>query len=173
MRIAFAPVLAVALCGCPPAGEETAVPDNDTDTEAVFPTEGHWSYDSEEVTENTCDLPSGGDGGGGFTLALTGNGIFELTSDDGYGTFPCTLDGEDFTCDPQIAWEEDLSQYGLDAILSAEATVEGTFTAPDQMTGSRSSEMSCVGDDCDQAWADMGAEPPCVKVVAFTASVDG
>jgi hypothetical protein len=158
------------LCGCPVGANDTATPD--PDTEAFVPTEGHWSYDSQETTVDTCDT-HGEPRAGGFVLTVTGAASFDLTTDEGYGTFTCALDGLVFLCDARRAWEEDFSDEGMDAVLYNLASAEGTFLASDRLEGTHTGQLGCDGADCDEAWAWMGVTPPCEVVVAFTMSADG
>lgn len=165
MRPRLASALAAALCGCPEKADDTAIPD------PFAPTEGHWSYDSQEVLEDSCGS-HGEPQGGGFTLTVTGEGRFELVTDEFYGTFPCTLEGMDFACDPRRAWEQDLSGEGLDAVVYNEASAEGTFQDRDSLEGTHTGHLGCEGADCEAAWAMMDVQPPCDVMVAFTMSAD-
>jgi hypothetical protein len=136
------------------------------------PTEGRWAYDEGEVVEDSCNLDDGswGEGDGGFALVNTDTGTFTIVPDDGGDPFVCTMSGYDFACEARLEDEEDLSAYGLDAVITVTITPDGTFLTASSMEGSQVGEAVCTGADCATAETIMGWEFPCILTVDFTAS---
>ncbi len=134
---------------------------------AVEPRSGVWDNSDYDPSVNDCDIPGDyGNGGGGFGLVNEGGGTFRVFPNDGTDLFDCFLDGADFDC-PDRATEEAPIDQGLDAILVGQATAEGTFSDPENATGSQTAIVDCEGADCAVVEAATGADFPCTFTVEF------
>lgn len=126
---------------------------------AIAPTEGDWSYQALEYTEDTC-------GAAGLTgtsiatlealvisLSLTDEG-FELVL-PGFDPVAVTQEGDDFSGVTSLDWEvtewEDAEGNTVESslALSMDMNMSGAFL--DENTGSFEAvlEGSCSGDDCE------------------------
>ena len=145
-------------------------------TTAIVPTEGDWSYQALEYTEDTC-------GAAGLTatsiatlealvisLNLTDEG-FELVL-PGFDPVAVTQEGNDFSGVTSLDWEvsswEDAEGNTVDSTLamSMEMTLDGTLS--DENTGTFEAVLdgSCSGDDCEAYMAVNGVqENPCTATL--------
>ena len=134
---------------------------------AVEPRTGVWDYSDYDPRVNDCDIPGNyGNGGGGFGLINEGGGTFRVFPNDDTDPFDCDLDGADFFC-PDRATEEAVVDPQFDALLVGQATAEGTFSDPENATGSQTATIDCQGGDCGLLEAATGAEFPCTFTVDF------
>jgi hypothetical protein len=134
---------------------------------AIEPRSGAWDYSDYNPSVNDCDIPGNyGNGGGGFGLLNEGGGTFRVLPNDGTADFDCFMDGADFDC-PDRATEEAEVDPGLDALLVGQATAEGTFSDPENATGSQTAIVDCQGADCAAVEAATGADFPCTFTVEF------
>ena len=151
-------------------GSDDDTDGNDDDGDggaAVEPRTGVWDYSEYDPVVNDCDIPNDyGNGGGGFGLINDGGGTFRVLPNDSTDPFDCNLDGADFDC-PDRATEEAVIDQGLDALLVGQATAEGTFSDPENATGSQTAVVDCEGADCAAIEAATGADFPCTFTVDF------
>ncbi len=148
-------------------GSDGADDGSDDGGAAIEPRSGAWDYSDYVPSVNDCDIPGDyGNGGGGFGLVNDGGGTFRVLPNDGTDPFDCNLDGADFDC-PDRATEEAVVDPGLDALLVGQATAEGTFSDPENATGSQTAIVDCEGADCAVVEAATGADFPCTFTVNF------
>jgi hypothetical protein len=148
-------------------GSDGADDGSDDGGTAVEPRTGAWDYSEYQPSVNDCDIPDDyGNGGGGFGLINDGGGTFRVLPNDSTDPFDCNLDGADFDC-PDRATEEAVIDPGLDALLVGQATAEGTFSDPENASGSQTAIVDCQGADCAAVEAATGADFPCTFTVNF------
>lgn len=142
-------------------------PGDDPGDDPVEPRSGAWEYSGYDARVNDCDIPDDyGDSDGGFGLVNEGGGSFRVFPNDGTDAFDCSLDGADFTC-PDRATESAVVDPQFDAVLVGQATAEGTFSDPENATGSQTAIIECEGSDCGLLEAATGAQFPCTFTVDF------
>jgi hypothetical protein len=129
------------------------------------PEEGTWLYTTDDVVQDTCGGEIDQDPGD-FELFVSDDGDLIIDPDDGTDPFQCTLSGRSFTCPERAGGEEEIE--GFDAELSYVAVAEGTFSSPDEATGSQTGTVDCTGADCDPLAALVNATFPCTVEETFT-----
>lgn len=160
MRWIIATTLLLAACG-----------------EDFAPIEGDWTRTLGDVTEDTCGINDDGDTDvdDTATLVLTNNedGTITAVAEDDDITWTCTLTEMDFDCGSQIMEERDFSEDpGLDAVLTSTASVTGSFSAEDAMSGQTHVEITCAGTECDTVAENADMDLPCSMTQAWTATAD-
>tara|TARA_B100000519_G_C14000911_1_gene323954 strand:+ start:115 stop:612 length:498 start_codon:yes stop_codon:yes gene_type:complete len=145
-------------------------------TTAIVPTEGDWSYQALEYTEDTC----GAAGLTGTSIATLEALVVTVTLTDegfeavipGFDPVAMTQDGDDFSGVAGLDWEitewEDADGNTVESTLdmSMDMNMSGTFL--DENTGSFEAVLdgTCSGDDCEAYMAVNGVEEnPCTATL--------
>jgi hypothetical protein len=155
-------------------GDDTGDDDDDNgdDNSGVEPRTGVWDYSDYSPEDNDCNIPSDyGNGGGGFGLVNNGDGSFTVIPNDDTDPFDCDLNGADFDCPDRATETEEVPGY--DAVLVGQATAEGTFSDPENATGTQTAVINCEGGDCGLVELATGADFPCTFGVVFTVDWSG
>jgi hypothetical protein len=140
---------------------------DDGPTGDVEPRTGVWDYSDYNPRLNDCNIPGNyGNGGGGFGLVNEGGGVFTVLPNDGTAAFECFVEGADFEC-PDRATEEAVVDPSYDALLVGQAVADGTFSDPENATGTQTATVECEGSDCGLLEAATGADFPCTLAVDF------
>ena len=143
---------------------------------AIVPTEGDWSYQALEYTEDTC-------GAAGLTatsIAALEAVVISVTLTDegfeavlpGFDPVAMTQDGDDFSGVTSLDWEvtswEDAEGNTVESTLafSMAMTMNGTFMDESTSTFEAVLDGSCSGDDCESYMAVNGVqENPCTATL--------
>lgn len=135
--------------------------------DSVQPRTGVWRYAEYDENRNDCDLPPDyGNGNGGFGIDDLGGDRFVVIPNDGTDPFDCTLDGADFDC-PDRATEVVPAGPPYDAVLLGQARVEGTFSDPENGSGTQTAIIQCNGADCPLVELGTGVNFPCTFAIDF------
>ncbi len=156
-HITIACLVAASLTACVAShGDDTEDPGTDPDT-AIVPREGNWYYLDVTRISSTCVA---GDDGNAGDFAITSASLAGFTVIDGStDPFGCNLSGTTFNCPNRAAYTEDLRPT-YDAVLTAHATADGTFSSATRGSGSQGATVSCAGTAC----ASYGTWPCTFKV---------
>ena len=130
------------------------------------PSEGLWTLPEPNMTLDTCGFSEDDEGGedtdddtSSPLLTLGDDGAFTIVlgpdSEDSQ-SLACTLDAQNFTC----GMSEESPMDGMDAVLTMEMNLSGSFSSADAFTGGMGMDMSCTGPDCAML-AEFGMELPC------------
>lgn len=176
-------LFAATACGGGDAGpteteatETEVTGDTDTGPEIIADTYavGDWLFTWETPESTRC-------GGAYVDKTATGSGrVAEGSAGTFWGYFDigsaaCTLSGSDFDCNA-IDGEINVSAAGYgDVTVTTSTVVSGSFDEPTAMSGKRTVDIDCDGDDCDALAADAsyGGAFPCKAVYDLTAAYDG
>jgi hypothetical protein len=148
-------------------GDDDPGDDDPGDGSAVEPRTGVWDYTEYEPNTNDCGLPASyGNGGGGFGLVNNGDDGFTVVPNDGTDSFDCIVDGADFDC-PERATEEETVDPQYDATLIGQAEASGTFSDPENGSGTQTAVVECEGSDCALVELATGVDFPCTFSIDF------
>jgi hypothetical protein len=138
----------------------------------VEPRDGVWSYNGGPALDDTCMLDQlSVDDPGNFTITNNGDGTF--TVNDTQNEFDCTIDGADFSCPSRLAGSDDIgAAFGVDATVSYNISVAGSFSSETAMSGRQEIVVSCTGVDCTAVEALVMVDTPCGWAQEFTASAN-
>lgn len=145
-------------------------------TTAIVPTEGDWSYQALEYTEDTC---------GAAELTATSVATLEalviavtLTDEGfeaslpGFDAVAMTQEGDDFSGVASLDWEvtswEDAEGNTVESTLSMSMDMNMSGTFLDENTGSFEAVLdgTCSGDDCESYMAANGiGDNPCTATL--------
>jgi hypothetical protein len=151
-------VASLTACVANNHGDDTEDPGNDPGT-TIVPREGDWYY--VDVTKISSTCVAGDDGTAGeFAIASPSLAGFTVIDGD-TAPFACSLSGKAFNCPNRAAYAEDL-RPSYDAVLTAHATADGTFTSATRASGTQQATVSCAGSACAAyvSW-------PCTFKVSF------
>jgi hypothetical protein len=132
---------------------------NDNMSALIVPVEGQWHY--LDVTQISSNCSAGDDGTAG-SFGITGASASGFTVIDGEtDPFPCSLSGNTFNCPNRASSIEDL-RPDVDAVITAHATAQGTFSSATRGSGTQEASVTCTGTACSAAgtW-------PCQFKVSF------
>lgn len=161
--------IALALFAC---GEEEE-PDPPAPTVPVFaPTEGEWTIDSSDAVNDPCGLagPDLSQEGWVFEIAEVTATSFLLDFDVDLMT-PCSLTGQDYSCDPMVTRQQ--VHQSIDADFVVSYTPSGTFSDSDNYDGTQIVEIACEGTECAAVDGFLGVTLPCTIDYEVTASAGG
>ncbi|MCO4770771.1 MAG: hypothetical protein KDA24_12135 [Deltaproteobacteria bacterium] len=143
-------LLIPTLAGCPPirngsgGDDDDSVGDDDDATEELSLEEGSWWSESLSVVSDECEV-------GQSAEELS----FQLAMVDAWGAFetdwgvdepaPCSIAGDDFTCDETRFFLEELESTALEGSID----FDGEVLAMDRLSGTVVWEVTCTGTDCD------------------------
>ena len=143
---------------------------------AIVPTEGDWSYQALEYTEDTC-------GAAGLTatsIAALEAVVISVTLTDegfeavlpGFDPVAMTQDGDDFSGVTSLDWEvtswEDAEGNTVESslALSMAMTMNGTFLDESTSTFEAVLDGNCSGEDCESYMEVTGVqENPCTAIL--------
>lgn len=129
----------------------------------ISPRTGPWDYDETTPVSTTCPTSVNKGEAGAFAIVQATPTSFHVIPNDGTDEFTCTLSGNRFACPDRAFHIEDL-RPGFDAVLTARATANGTFSSTTRGTGRQDATVDCVGTSC----AALGANTfPCQFAVDF------
>jgi hypothetical protein len=137
-------------------------PDASPTNDPVTPKTGAWEYNEVTPVSSTCpqSISQGGTGNFGITSSSTAG--FHVVPNDGTAPFDCNLTGKAFNCPDRAAAMQDLRPQ-IDAVLTARAVADGTFSAATAASGSQQATVTCAGTQCNAT----GAQFPCTFKVNF------
>ena len=131
----------------------TACVQNDDDNDpvpnpeaSITPRTGEWYYADVTEVSSTCGADDNGVSGG-FVIDTATATSFHVIPGDGTDPFSCSITGASFDCPERAAHEEDL-RPAVDALLTARATAEGTFSSATRGTGTQEAKVTCAGTAC-------------------------
>ena len=133
-----------------PSGEPSEEPGSEPSDEPGWaPVNGHWTYGSGQLIENTCSDDSGGNTDtdpAGFTLSTNGGNEIVLTPDGSTDTVTCVLTNMDFDCQKTNA-EVTVPIEGIDFHLNIETASNGFFSDDSNMTTLFTLTTTCLDVD--------------------------
>ena len=142
---------------------------DDGDGSNIEPRSGAWDFSGSAPVDDTCnyeDLYT--DQPGTFVLDNNGDGTFTVTA--GENVFECTISGLTFSCPERLFGENDVgAAAGLDAIVSYNVSVTGSFSSETEMSGRQLFSLDCEGADCATVEAVVGVMTPCGWAQDFSA----
>ena len=148
----------VIACGGKSEGSDSGDPGG----EAVLPMEGAWQGTGGMTISNGCDIDLWEDGSF-VTVSHIELDSFSISDDHLYVV--CDLTGGDFACGPQFH-ADDLSEVGLDALVSTTIDISGTIGASStEGTMRLAVSLGCEGTDCGEL--DEVMSLPCESVAAY------
>lgn len=111
----------------------------------VVPVEGEWYYLDVTPISSNC---SAGDDGTAGDFGITAASAAGFTVIDGStDPFTCSLSGGAFNCPNRASAVEDLRPT-YDAVLTAHATAQGTFSSATRGSGTQEATVTCTGSAC-------------------------
>ena len=128
---------------------------------SIRPRAGGWHYVESTPVSSTCpgNAPTGEYGN--FVIDQVGATSFRVVPGDGSAPFTCTSTSG-FACPDRATAMQDYRPT-VDAVVTARATADGTFSSPTRGTGRQHVTVSCAGTQCNV----LGATFPCAVEVAF------
>lgn len=159
---------AIAACGSttggPGPGDVDAAGTRGSDggpTGNASPRAGAWQYNEVTPVSSTCPTNTPTIENGTFVIDQVQPGSFHIIPDDGTDPFTCTLASGSFDCPDRGTATEDL-RPGLDALVLAHATANGSFSADVHGSGRQEATVTCTGTQCSAL-----ASFPCTIKVDF------
>ena len=139
---------------------------------SITPTEGAWTVSGFQVTEDTCnasdeDATASESDELSLTLALTDDGFTFTGTDEDAQSIPCTLDGNDFTCDIETEVND-----GGTFTMTIDYSFTGTFDSATEATIAMGTSISCEGDDCSLVEEQLEMSMPCSVMTTSSATAD-
>ena len=125
----------------------------------ITPVEGTWTFSDLQVLEDTCtasDEDASEPEDLLLTLALTDDGFTFISTEEDVSSIPCTLDGNDFTCD--IEAEE---SSGDAFTMTIDYSLTGTFSSSTEATSAMGTFASCEGEGCSMLEEQINVSLPC------------
>ena len=158
-------IVALLTTGCAEDDPESSA-SSGTGADAAPPS-GVWLYMDGGIDKNNCgtdDVYRDAD----TQFVLTDNGDGTFTVDQGaQEDFTCTIDGPDFDCPNRLFAEEPVDM--LDATVSWQVSLSGTFHSDTYMTGTQRADIDCAGTQCNLVSTALAIALPCYYTVKFTA----
>lgn len=146
MRLAIA---LVALTACTASSnDDSDPPTNQNQNTLIVPQEGTWHY--QEVTPISSNCAAGDDGSVGNFAIVSASAAGFTVIDGEADPFGCSLSGNSFNC-PNRAWYIEDLRPDVDAVLTAHATAQGTFSSATRATGTQEATVTCTGSACSLA----------------------
>ncbi|MEJ7600541.1 MAG: hypothetical protein WKG01_21725 [Kofleriaceae bacterium] len=136
-------------------------PGSDGPSNAIRPRAGGWHYVESTPVSSTCPTSTPSGEYGDFVIDEVGAASFRVVPADGTAPFTCTSTSG-FDCPDRATAMRDYRPT-IDAVISAHATADGTFSSPVRGTGRQHVTVSCAGTQCTA----LGNTFPCSIEVAF------
>jgi len=155
-------LVCLALAGCSNGGGNETPPTDSNTTPTVTPKTGAWEYNEVTPVSSTCPQSISQAGTGAFGITTSSTAGFHVVPNDGTAAFDCTLNGSAFNCPDRAAAMNDLRPQ-IDAVLTARAVANGTFSTATAASGSQEATVTCTGTQCNAT----GASFPCTFKVNF------
>lgn len=133
------------------------------------PPTGAWRYDDGGVVDNSCGdgLDLTRDPDTQFALVYNGDGTFTVDQGQAGPPFDCTIaDDNTFSCPSRLFGTEQVSE--INATLTWNVSVEGTFSSDSKMSGTQVVDITCDGAGCALA-PSFDVNLPCSYTVEFSA----
>jgi len=144
MRLAIA-FFALTACA---ATDDSEPPTNQSSNTLIVPHAGEWHY--AEVSPISSNCAVGDDGTvGNFVIASPSAAGFTVIDGES-DPFNCALSQNSFNC-PNRAWYTEDLRPDIDAVLTAHATAQGTFSSATRATGTQEATVTCTGSACSLA----------------------
>lgn len=178
----FAPAMLLltmaSMCSKPP--DDSNGDDSDSAVQTFAPDQGHWTTTPPTVSSDGCGFyeraDTGSSSGGGFSLEMTTETSFTITTDPEEGLdskfTSCTLSDHDFSCETFELLRHDYNAQGYDAVGIVSQTVTGVFSDELNLAASWSLDGVCEGDECEALIAATEVPFPCTSLLESTASHD-
>ena len=160
-------------CGTEEGTETTT--STSTTTSSFMPQEGWWTVGFLAEIEDDCNMMDDSkEELFGIELLLINDTDFHFIDEDGE-VDNCTLSwvGADLTFDCGTTAEEvaDLSKHGLDALVTGEYSLMGTFESSTDGIAEMNITIDCEGDDCGFVAKKFG-DLPCMGISEYGLTAD-